>query len=300
MIPSRIISAKAYGLSCIQTTSRVGSYRVQGHVSEDCLTVNVIRPASTDSSAKLPVMVWIYGGGFTSGASVRYDGSELVKQSLVIIIYVSMNYRLNLFGFLASSEVEKRAKSKGDAVLNAGLLDQRLALQWVQKNIDAFGGDRDKVVVFGESAGAMSIGSHLLSNHGKHSGLFRGAILESGGSIGIPVIRAKEYDASYAKLAERVACNSSSSSSVFDCLRTVPVDTFQAVLEERRSGVTAAALREHPNNVVQDDDFHHARPSEAFKAGKIARVPTIIGTVLDEGVGFGTNKLTSETNFENS
>jgi Carboxylesterase family len=96
----------------------------------------------------------------------------------------------------------------------------------------------------------------------------------------IPIIRAKEYDASYAKLAERVACNSSSP-SVFDCLRTVPVDTFQDVLEERGSGVTSFALKEQPNNVVQDDDFHHARPSEAFKAGKIARVPTIIGASSD-------------------
>lgn len=94
------------------------------------------------------------------------------------------NQRVNLFGFLTSSEIEQRAKEKGDVALNAGLLDQRLALEWVQKHISAFGGDPNKVTVFGESAGAISIGSHLVANHGQDRGLFRGGIMESGAVSG--------------------------------------------------------------------------------------------------------------------
>ncbi|KAF7304595.1 Carboxylic ester hydrolase [Mycena chlorophos] len=111
---------------------------------EDCLTLNVIKPATATASSKLPVVVWIFGGGFELGSPAMYDGTTIVERSISIgepVIYVAMNYRLSAFGFLASSEV--RAAGVG----NLGLQDQRQALRWVQKYVGAFGGDPSKVTI---------------------------------------------------------------------------------------------------------------------------------------------------------
>lgn len=146
--------------------------------SEDCLTVNVQRPAGISSTAKLPVMVsaalpfassamlladalspscqvWVFGGAFLLGSTTMYDGASLVSRSVALgqpIIFVSVNYRLNSFGFLPGKEVA----ADTSASVNAGLLDQRLGFEWVQKNIASFGGDPDKVTLFGESAGEFT------------------------------------------------------------------------------------------------------------------------------------------------
>jgi carboxylesterase type B len=110
--------------------------------SEDCLTLNIQRPAGTMASAKLPVVVWVFGGAFSIGASHLYDGTRIVRQSVDLeqpVIFVAINYRLGGFGFLPGKEVSAAG------VANLGLRDQRLALEWVQENIEYFGGDPDKV-----------------------------------------------------------------------------------------------------------------------------------------------------------
>ena len=122
-------------------------------ISEDCLALNVIRPAGTKPNAGLPVAFWIYGGGFYNGGSAdpRYNMSFVVKNSMTMgtpVITVQLNYRVTAFGFLYSKEIQQAG------VTNLGLRDQRLALQWVQENIAAFGGDPSKVTIWGESAGA--------------------------------------------------------------------------------------------------------------------------------------------------
>jgi para-nitrobenzyl esterase len=119
--------------------------------SEDCLYLNLWMPANPASS-KLPVMVWIYGGGYQAGATSepRQDGGNLSKRGVVV---VSMNYRLGIFGFFSHPELAK--ESGHDSSGNYGLLDQLAALQWVKKNIAAFGGDPDNVTIFGESAGSF-------------------------------------------------------------------------------------------------------------------------------------------------
>lgn len=145
------------------------------HLSEDCLYLNVWSPhfdkPQLDSSALVPVLVWIYGGGFNGGTSSLdiYDGQYLCKSEGVVV--VSMNYRLGAHGFLSLPD-NKNIRG------NAGLLDQRLALQWVANNIAAFGGDPSKVTLFGESAGAASVGFHLLSPGSQ--GLFQRAVMQSG------------------------------------------------------------------------------------------------------------------------
>lgn len=130
--------------------------------------------------------VWIYGGGLYTGSTAdpRYNLSGIVKVSQDMgqpVVAVSINYRVGIWGFLQNFGLLVEGSS------NAGLLDQRLGLQWVQENIAAFGGDPDQVVVWGESAGAQSIAYHMFSYDGRDDGLFRGAILESGGITGAQV-----------------------------------------------------------------------------------------------------------------
>lgn len=146
--------------------------------SEDCLHLNVWTP-KTSASAKLPVMVWIYGGGFQAGATSegRQDGENLAHKGVVV---VSMNYRLGVFGFFSHPELTK--ESPHHASGNYGLLDQAAALEWVHKNIAAFGGDPDNVTIFGESAGSFSVCAQMASPHSKN--LIAKAIGESGAFFG--------------------------------------------------------------------------------------------------------------------
>lgn len=146
--------------------------------SENCLYLNVWTPAANAKTA-LPVMVWIYGGGFQAGAASepRQDGENLAKKGVVV---VSMNYRLGLFGFFSHPELTK--ESGRNASGNYGLLDQAAAVQWVRDNIAAFGGDPSNVTIFGESAGSMSVNAQVATPLTK--GLFKQAIGESGGDFG--------------------------------------------------------------------------------------------------------------------
>src|SRR6202020_2219346 len=165
-----------------------GSHCMQGKVygdmkfrdpggSEDCLSLNVWVPAKP-AAAKLPVMVWIYGGGFAAGTTseARQDGSNLAQQGVVV---VSMNYRLGIFGFFVHPELAK--ESGHNAAGNYGFMDQTAALQWVQDNIAAFGGDPLNVTIFGESAGSFSVSAQMASPLAK--GLFQKAIGESGAAF---------------------------------------------------------------------------------------------------------------------
>lgn len=147
------------------------------NLSEDCLYLNVWTPAKS-SKEKLPVFVWIYGGGFSSGsaACAIYDGEEMAKKG---IIFVSFNYRVGVLGFMAHPALTSESANKVSG--NYGLLDQIAALIWIKKNIESFGGDPQKVTIAGQSAGSMSVCALVASPLAK--GLFRGAIAESGGIL---------------------------------------------------------------------------------------------------------------------
>jgi len=183
----------------VRKATDFGSHCMQGNVfgdmvfrdpgmREDCLYLNVWTPAKT-SDAKLPVMVWIYGGGFVAGATSeqRQDGSILARQNVVV---VSMNYRLGVFGFFVHPELAK--ESGRNAAGNYGLLDQLAALQWVHDNIAAFGGDPANVTIFGESAGSFSVCAQMASPLAK--GLFNKAIGESGGAFSESGLRFEPVD----------------------------------------------------------------------------------------------------------
>jgi para-nitrobenzyl esterase len=174
-------------------------------VSEDCLYLNVWAPEA-GGQARLPVLVYFYGGGFIAGdgSEPRYDGESMARRGLVA---VTMSYRLGVFGFLAHPGLS--AESGRGASGNYGLLDQALALAWVRENVAAFGGDPARVTIAGESAGSISVSAHLVSPLSK--GLVAGAIGESGSVFGsLTPVPLGEAEAEGARFAATVGARSSS------------------------------------------------------------------------------------------
>ncbi len=263
--------ADHFGTSCMQ--NQAGSrlpwteeFMTQGPIGEDCLFLNVWTPA-TSATARLPVMFWIYGGGFNEGSSsvAVYDGTELAKKGVVL---VSVNYRVGPLGFFVHPELSKESEQHVSG--NYGLLDQIAALQWVKKNIAAFGGDPAKVTIFGQSAGAISVVDLMRSPLAK--GLFARAIAQSGpgllpsAALGANVTLA-DREAAGARYAE-----SKGAHSLAD-LRALPPATF--FTPAGRGGVAA------PNGPFKDGWVLPATdPGE--------QVPLMLGFVADDiGVGGG-------------
>ena len=170
-----IREASAYGPDCMQLPFPGDAAPLGVKPAEDCLYVNVWAPA-VKSAKKLPVMVWIYGGGFVNGGSSPsvYDGSHFARTG---VVFVSFNYRVGRFGFFAFPALSKQNPSEPHG--NYTYMDQIAALQWVRRNIAAFGGDAKNVTLFGESAGGMSVLTLMTSPMAQ--GLFQKAIIESGG-----------------------------------------------------------------------------------------------------------------------
>ena len=164
-----VLKADTTGSSCPQVASPFGT----ASVNEDCLFLNVYTPKANKFRRKLPVMVWIHGGSFTYGEGHTFNPQKLVDKDVVV---VNFNYRLGALGFMAHPALS--AISASGTSGNFGLMDQQAALQWVQNNIAAFGGDPDNVTLFGESAGGLSVHTHLASPLSK--GLFHRAIIQSG------------------------------------------------------------------------------------------------------------------------
>lgn len=258
--------ATKFGPSPIQ-----GSGRGPG-MSEDCLYLNVWTPAKS-ASDRIPVLVWIYGGGFNAGSTSdpNYNGANLARKGVVL---VSIAYRVGQLGFLADPELS--AESPHHVSGNYGLLDQIAGLQWVQKNIAAFGGDPDKVTIFGESAGGISVSMLCASPLAK--GLFQGAISESGGSFGPP--RKTTYPGENLKLladAEKdgeVYMKRAGVSSIAE-LRKIPADKLPP------SGFgQGMAWPIIDGWVIPDDQY------KLYAAGKYNDTPILVGYNSDEGASF--------------
>ncbi|KAF0321083.1 carboxylesterase [Colletotrichum asianum] len=264
--------ATQQGYSCMQ-------YRGTFNMSEDCLTLNVVRPAGKPEKP-LPVLVWIYGGGLYTGsiADPQYNLSGIVKVSQEMgepIISVAMNYRLNMYGFLQTPALLAEGSS------NAGLLDQRLALRWIQENIAAFGGDPDRVTIWGESAGAQSIAYHLFSYDGRDDGLYRAAILESGGPTGAQVQDLAYYTVPVENLTRTTGCWTAKDQLA--CLRGLSQDDL------------FAAKPSQVWNPLVDGDFLTGYPSQLIREGKYVKVPLLTGANSDEGINFNPNSPKPDT-----
>lgn len=258
--------------------------------NEDCLTINVFAPYGATRPSNLPVVVWIFGGGFEIGGTANYDGAVIVDRSIEMrepVIFVSMNYRVSAFGFLPGKEV-KNAK-----IGNLGLQDQRLALKWVQKYISEFGGDPSKVTIWGESAGAISVALHMLVNKGDQEGLFRGAIMQSGGPIPVGDIEhGQEY---YDTLVKNAACDKSP--DTLECLRNVPYARLKYAIDVAPDffAYQGLALAFLPR---VDGIFLTEPPQYAVVRGHVSNVPMLTGNCDDEGSLFSLSSLNVTTTAE--
>lgn len=224
--------------------------------------------------------MWIYGGGLTAGSSAdpQYNISGIVKtasDSGQPFIGVSINYRLGVWGFLQNPAILQEGSS------NAGLLDQRMAMRWVHDNIAAFGGNPNRVTIWGESAGAQSIGLHLHSYNGRNDHLYQSAILESGGPVGTSLNTLPFYSVAFENLTRTVGCWTSSSQLA--CLRNLT----STQLFDSNYTVTW--------NPIVDGDFLTAYPSQLAANGTFVHVPLLIGANSDEGVSFSTHGLDNAT-----
>lgn len=237
--------------------------------SEDCLTLNVWTPA-TDGAAR-PVMVWIHGGAFVGGAgsSQLYRGTHLATRGDVVV--VTINYRLGALGFLAHPSLDDDGYAG-----NWGLLDQLAALQWVQENIASFGGDPDNVTVFGESAGAMSIGD-LLAAAGTR-GLFHKAILQSGHPMALSGEKG-------ARIAERFFAECGVDIGDVEALRKVPTEEILRAQQAVALAETGKTVM--PFQPVVDGGLLDRMPVELIAEGSAKGVPMLIGSNLDEMKFFG-------------
>ncbi|KAJ8074561.1 hypothetical protein PM082_015463 [Marasmius tenuissimus] len=284
-----VIDATTYGPSCPQ-----GRANRALDTSEDCLTLHIWKPSNV--TEKLPVMVWIYGGGFYFGTARGYEGWHIVQPSITInkpVIYVAMNYRTGIFGFPPGT-----ASAKAGA-LNLGLKDQRLALEWVQENIEYFGGDKTKVTLFGESAGAISTAHQAMYKGGDIGGVFRGMIMQSGSpsSGNVPPADDPVQEKAYQFVVNATGC--ASSSDTFECLRSAPFDVLQKASQDVLQMPPEWKGRDQGPGVLRPvlapgDVFLPELPSVSIHAGRYAKLPLINGDVKDEGTIF-VNETTPET-----
>lgn len=287
--------AGKFGPDCAQPASAFGASGNPAGMSEDCLTLNIWRPAEVKARQKLPVMVWIYGGGFAvgSGAQPAYDGSAFARQGVILI---TINYRLGRFGFFAfpALDAERPMEAKG----NFALLDQIAALRWVQKNITNFGGDAGNVTIFGESAGGVSVHNLLTSPMAK--GLFHKAIIESGGgrdgTLTARPLRADNADANYPVSAETIGRNFAARYGIAgdgaDALAQLRALTTEQIIDGGQETAGPNGPRTYPGPIMDGRVIVETAQS-AYQAGRQAKVPLMIGSNSAEvPAGFvrGSNK----------
>lgn len=239
-------------------------------INEDCLYLN-LWTSSTSPNKKLPVLVWIYGGGFTSGGSnvPIYDGEAMARKG---IVFVSINYRVGIFGFFAHPELTK--ESPNHASGNYGIQDQVAALQWVQKNIAAFGGDPNNVTIAGQSAGSMSVNTLVASPLAK--GLFNKAIAQSGASF------INSFGSTSLQQAEEGGVNTAAAlkAGSIEDLRKIPAADLMKTQSMRGVIIDGYVL---PRSIA-----------EIFAANKENKVALLTGWNENEGLMFGPAKKAAD------
>jgi para-nitrobenzyl esterase len=267
--------ATSYGARCMQAPVFSDMVFQDGGQSEDCLFLNVFTPATAKPKSKLPVMFWIHGGGYAGGSASepRHDGDFLPAKDVVL---VTINYRLGVFGFLATADLAREADG---AAGNYGLMDMIAALRWVRQNIAQFGGDAANVTIFGESAGSFAVSTLMASPLAQ--GLFAKAIGESGGAMSVgaadkpTLTETEEGDAEWVKTLDVTTLAE---------LRALPAEKI----------LDAAQAKGAPDfSEVVDGAVLTEPVAETYAKGKQAHVPLLAGWNRDEGAGQG-NGMTAE------
>ncbi|WP_461637079.1 carboxylesterase/lipase family protein [Labilibaculum euxinus] len=254
-----ILETKKFGAKPVQTNVYGDMKSRSESMSEDCLYLNVWTPAKKGDGKELPVLVYFYGGGFLAGdgSEPRYDGAAMAQKGIVV---VTVNYRLNIFGFFAHPELSEEAGYKASG--NYGLLDQSAALKWVQRNISAFGGNPKKVTIAGESAGSISVSAQMASPLSNK--LIAGAIGESGAAINptlfpIPLAEAEQKGVEFTKkagLTSLAELRKLTTDELFEICKQSKIYSFPTVL---------------------DGYFYSKSLPAVFNAKEQAQVPLLVG-----------------------
>jgi para-nitrobenzyl esterase len=265
------LSATRFGNTCPQITE-LGVFAGPVSLTEDCLYLNVFTPRANPAAGakKLPVLLWIHGGGLFDGESNDYDAGALVKGGPAgPTVVVTINYRLGLLGYLGHPAIDAEGHDFG----NYGLMDQQEALRWVQRNIAAFGGDPGNVTLGGQSAGSTSTAAAMISP--ASAGLFHRAIFQSGPLLTVaPLNLAEQRGANFAKAA---GCATDASADAAKCLRTLSVEKILSLQG------TAAANGPFVNGLMVDGTVLPVSGDAAWTTGKFNRMPIMNGVVADEG-----------------
>lgn len=263
--------ALAFGASCAQWHA-IGGFAKPSD-QEDCLYLNVYVPHDIVNSreGRLPVMVWIPGGGFLAGSGDEYDPTYLVESG---VVFVSFNYRVGILGFFSHPTINGEGHSRG----NYGIMDQQMALRWVQENIAQFGGDPNNVTIFGESAGAVSVSMHLISPASK--GLFAKAIMQSSfGLFSSPTLEQNEDRG--VEFAAATGCDRLNVAG----LRALPVERLLRAndrVADLPCGVFGGYFGRYVMGPMVDGDIIPKGVDEAFRADEIPPVPLLTGVTSDE------------------
>ncbi|KAI0080396.1 alpha/beta-hydrolase [Panus rudis PR-1116 ss-1] len=265
----KVVDATSYPEPCIQGTTGAGD--AGGAGSEDCLKVNVYAPAGAKKGDKLPVLVYIHGGGYRYGNPANWPFDHWVNQVPHVVI-VSVYYRLTSFGFLSHPAF---ASNPSLADLNAGFLDQTEALRWVQKHIDAFGGDPHRVTINGQSAGASSVELHLVAPN--QDGLFHGAIAQS--VYRTPLPSPQQQEPLFNHYAAQAGCGSGSISTQIACLRNASISAIARAEDAPFNGSYNSFVP------VIDGKSITEFPTVSLLNGRFQRVPLIVGATSNETSG---------------
>ena len=262
---SGVRAADQFGPRCMQRHMWDDMFFRSPAASEDCLYLNVWTPADLKRAgqAKLPVLVYIYGGGFIAGESSepRYDGAATAAQGVVV---VTLNYRLGIFGFFAHPQLTAESPYKASG--NYGLLDQAAALAWVRRNVAAFGGDPKHITIAGESAGSMSVSAMMVSPLTRN--LIAGAIGESGSVLPPLHLRTlAEGEAAGVRFAE------AQQASTLAQLRAIPADKLLSIQDSPGAYWTS----------VIDNHYFTEKPEATYAASRAARAPLLVGSNSQEG-----------------
>lgn len=280
--------ANEYGPICIQNPASTSLPQ-----SEACLNLNVYRTSGVPFSRKLPVLVFIHGGSFVGGSGQSFDGAAFVSKSNEPVMVVTLQYRLGALGSLPSALFED------EGLLNLGILDQRLALQFLQKYMSSFGGDPEGITLAGQSAGGHSVGIHLFHNYGSDAGkpLFSQAILSSGSPTAraFPPATYPLYQRQFQEFMDALQCPTSPNDEALKCLKSVDVSVIQS--QQAKMYSASEYNITWPFQPVSPGPLLEKKGSQSGEDGTFFKIPILISSTTDEGKLFAPQNLTTTGHF---
>jgi acetylcholinesterase len=261
--------------------------------SEACLTINVYRPSGIPMDQKLPSLVYLHGGSFVSGSHRSFDGALFVERSTEPLMVVTVQYRLGALGTLPAKFMEE------ENLLNLGIRDQKMALEFLHKYIGDFGGDKDQITLSGQSAGGHAVGIHLFHNYGEDAGkpLFSKAAISSGSPTAraFPGVDYPLYQRQVADFMDYLNCPESPTSAALECLQTSEVGDIQFI--------SSSIYNAHNYNItwpwqpVSPGPLFEKRGSTSGEEGTFFKVPLLITSTTDEGKAFAPQDLRTNSEY---